>query len=241
MTGTVCALSPSRPAPTRFIAKPIFSLQYPSPAARWSDPRAAIRAECILKRTFYHRLNFLEMISVNPEQARYAALYEAQHQGDYAAGYGHSNHGRAALDLLKGARSVLDVGCGHNEFVQALRDRKQLALGVDFACSSADLVCDALDMPFSNKAFEYVTAFDMLEHLRPEQVGGALKEMSRISAKFIFTIAHRASVHAAPDGGNLHPTVWPESQWKSTLEEYATGVKCVKGLWTGVWKESLDG
>jgi len=176
----------------------------------------------------------------NPEREKYEAIYRLQRTGDYVGHYGACNHGRAAGGYIKRDESVLDVGCGHNEFARTIRAQGRQALGVDFACESADLVADILDLPFSDQAFHVVTAFDVLEHLRPEQVDAALTEMRRVSGRFIFTIAFRDSVCRAPGSGEtLHPTVWTPEQWTAKLQKYADGVTVDRNLFFGRWKSEI--
>jgi SAM-dependent methyltransferase len=171
----------------------------------------------------------------NPEQALYAELYRRQAEGGYTDSYGHTNHGGRFADHLKrvGAVSVLDVGCGHNEFVRALRERGIRAWGVDFACPGADQLVDVLELPFADKSWEWVTAWDMLEHLRPEQVDRALEELARVSDKFAFTIAHRPSYHTV-DGRPLHPTVEPPEWWLTQLRRFGVA-DLIDNTFMGHW------
>lgn len=84
---------------------------------------------------------------------------------------------------------VLDIGCGHNEFAQALRTTPGVhALGVDFACPNADITASPTSLPFSDKTFDLATAFHVLEHLPPNQIAPTLKEIARVSQRFLFTI-----------------------------------------------------
>lgn len=94
-------------------------------------------------------------------------------------GYGHSNHGAKALEwLAQRHTSVLDVGCGHNEFVKAWRAYSSVhhGVGVDFACPGADHIGAITELPFQA---DLVTAFDVLEHLPEHEVMPALLEMAK--------------------------------------------------------------
>lgn len=130
--------------------------------------------------------------------------------------YGHENCGGGAMRFMKDWKfsSLLDVGCGHNEFVKNLRrSHPELhTVGVDFACPGADLIAPASALPFADKEFDVLTSFDALEHLEPEEVTPSLSEFARVSRRFCFSICHRASVFLW-QGENLHPTVQPESWW----------------------------
>jgi SAM-dependent methyltransferase len=172
----------------------------------------------------------------NPEQALYRKLYDQQQAGQYNDGYGHSNHGERHLRaiLMMEPESVLDVGCGHNEFAKALRAKGLNAKGMDFACPSADIIGDVIRIPVNSKQFDLVTAFDVLEHLLPEQVEPALREMRRVSIRFAFTISHVPSHHKS-DGRTLHPTVRPPEWWETTIGRFGDLMSRSHGLWSGEW------
>ena len=128
-------------------------------------------------------------MSVNPEQEVYELIYA----DDAYSYYGKSNHGHKALKSIVDLEplSLLDVGCGHNAFVQEIKKLGvEKAIGVDFACKSADKIADILDLPFTDKEFDFLTAWDVLEHLLPDQIDSALLEMQRVSNRFAFTIAY---------------------------------------------------
>jgi SAM-dependent methyltransferase len=154
--------------------------------------------------------------------------------------YGHSNHGaKAVKPLMKWApASVLDVGCGFNEFVKNLRTLLPTvrSVGVDFACPGADIQASATQMPFDAREFDVLTAFDLLEHLPPEDVENALHEMARVSRRFIFSISYQPSVNKWK-GQTLHPTVRPEEWW---LEQLARAGAMAIEKWgryiTGYWR-----
>lgn len=136
-------------------------------------------------------------------------------------------------------KSLLDVGCGHNEFVASVREARPeiRAVGTDFACASADVRADATKLPFADKTFDALTAFDMLEHLLPDQVELVLQGFARISKAFVFSISHVPSVNKW-QGEGLHPTVQPEDWWLAQIER-AGGIdihkegKYIVGRWNG--------
>jgi len=133
--------------------------------------------------------------------------------------YGHTNHGRKVRpELLAGHDTLLDVGCGFNEFVLERRNEGMDATGVDFACPGADIIAPAHSLPFPDKSFSLLTSFDMLEHLCPEEVPAALKEMARVSGSFIFSISYVPSVTKVR-GETLHPTVRSRDWWVARIAE----------------------
>lgn len=153
------------------------------------------------------------------------------------AGYGHKNHGRGAFPLVHGVPSLIDVGCGHNEFVLKCRTLGIAATGVDFACPSADVIASAESLPFADKAFHTLTAFDMLEHLLPEQVEPVLREFSRLSSHFVFSISHVPSM-CKVEGETLHPCVQPEEWWIQRIREAGGTVNKTGNYLHGEWTDS---
>ena len=135
--------------------------------------------------------------------------------------YGHGNHGKCVInDILKfQPESWLDVGCGYNELIKEIRESRRVedSWGVDFSCPGADQLCDILDLPFPDKRWDFITAFDVMEHIYPDQVSMALEEMSRVSKRFSFTIA-MTKARCEIEGVNAHPTVWNREVWSKKIE-----------------------
>lgn len=163
------------------------------------------------------------------ERAKYQRLLEDRPT------YGSSNHGRGAVSFLvaQSPESVLDVGCGGNQFARELRTVHGIrAVGVDFVNPAADHIMPAHDLDFPVGAFEWVTAFDVLEHLVPDEVDEVLGEMRTVARRFLVSIAHRPSAITV-DGANLHPTVQPEDWWLRKMAP-ASVQKFGRYLW-GEW------
>lgn len=116
---------------------------------------------------------------------------------------------------------MLDVGCGDNRFVRELRSRGVAAMGIDFVHAGADLHAAAHALPFCNAAFDWVTAFDVLEHLLPEEVEPVLAEFARVAGTgWLCSISHRDSRVRGPRGETLHPTVRPREWWRQRLSSW---------------------
>ena len=181
------------------------------------------------------------MSLINPEMHKYQGLYQDPHR---AARYGHTCHGAKALPIVAEwqPRNLVDVGCGWNEFkhkVLALETPPQEVVGLDFACPGADLIADAVSLPFARKQFDTLTAFDMLEHLHPDQVETVLAEMARVSERFIFSISYVDSVNRW-QGETLHPTVRPEGWWLRRLMQAGAGHLQKRGHYiTGRWLDTV--
>lgn len=157
--------------------------------------------------------------------------------------YGHSNHGARSKALLKSWKpaSLLDVGCGWNEYVREARNEYPTikATGVDFSCPGADIIACSTQLPFDDKEYDVLTAFDVLEHVLPEQVDKVLLEMNRVSSRFIFSISYVDSVNKWK-GQTLHPTVRPEDWWiRKLMKAGAIAVSKYGNYLTGKWSKPL--
>lgn len=143
--------------------------------------------------------------------------------------YGGSHHGRDAHALLKewGVETVVDFGCGRNQFVLECQRNGIRALGVDFAFPEADIKAPMHRVPVADGAVDCVTAFDSLEHLLPEEVPLVLREMRRIAkpgGRLIVSVCTRPS-NWKVDGEGLHPTVRSMDWWTARL----AAVACARG------------
>lgn len=170
------------------------------------------------------------------EIEKYRWIYGLEDHG----GYGSSNHGKDAHKLIveTGCKSLVDVGCGHNEFAGQMRDAGIFAVGVDFACPDADVVADAVDLPFTDDEFDLVTAFDVLEHIPPDQIIAALREFSRVARGYVVSIAYTDSRSFRDELGSLHPTVRPKGWWIETLSWFGTVNKSGPYLYGGFKKQT---
>lgn len=200
-------------------------------------------------RNFFQTLADPDWVQPRTEGVDAAALEKAKYDGIFQAkgrytGYGHSNHGKEALkhvlETMK-AVSVLDIGCGWNEFIKSVRKQNPNipATGVDFSCPGADIVCSAEKMPFRDREFDVLTSFDMLEHVLESQVDSILAEFARVSNRFVVAIQYQPSV-IEWKGENLHPCVHAEEWWMMRLMR-AGGVNIRKqGRYiTGEWRPAL--
>lgn len=174
------------------------------------------------------------------EVAKYQGIYRSPEK---FATYGHSNHGRGAARLIEKWKpaSIVDVGCGWNEFAAQMKAvlPEARVIGVDFACPGADVTAPLTALPFADKEFDTLTAFDVLEHLLPAEVDAALLEMARVSHRFALSISYVASVNKW-EGQTLHPTVRSEQWWITRLMRAGAGQISKHGRYiVGSWRERL--
>jgi len=162
------------------------------------------------------------------ERSRYEALYTGKVRTQpHKKWYGIRNHGREAWPKLRKFRisSLVDVGTGNGAFPrQCLTEGIKEVAGVDFAVVPeghriAWFKESAHDLPFPDHSFEWLTAFDTLEHLIPEELDEVLDEFRRVvSVGWFFSISYGAS-HTVM-GSDLHLIVRPKEWWKDKLSAF---------------------
>lgn len=132
------------------------------------------------------------------------------------------------MEMVKsfGAETVLDVGCGPGMLVKSLRDEGIEAYGLDFAPSLKRIQWhgmpyfingSALDLPFPDNSFDLVFSSEFFEHLLPDQVDIAYKEMERVGSFVVAKVAYEAKLTAKQ--ALKHPTNKPEEWWEKKLSE----------------------
>jgi len=98
--------------------------------------------------------------------------------------------------------SVLDVGCGSGQLMQLIehqvQDRLGKHVGVDCSPSALKtaqqtakydyvLLGDVDHLPFLDKEFDLVIAFEIIEHVYKDQVIASLKEWQRVGKYLVFS------------------------------------------------------
>jgi len=100
--------------------------------------------------------------------------------------WGRINKYRLRAILKYSGSAILDVGCSTGSYVRYLNKIGHKALGLDLL-SDANwknnkekpyMVGSALQIPFTNRAFDTVLSFELLEHVRQPDI--AIKEMYRV-------------------------------------------------------------
>ena len=156
-------------------------------------------------------------------------LYEKLHTegGDYGCG----SHGGGTEIFLKGCKSLLDVGAGRSHYAHDMKAKLALRRVVvadisETAClwhiakGIIAVPCDALQgLPFEDCDFDAVTCFDCLEHLPPEGLPSALRELARVAAKVVVITVPEIQANYIGEGGErLHLTVQPMDWWAELIE-----------------------
>jgi ubiquinone/menaquinone biosynthesis C-methylase UbiE len=89
-------------------------------------------------------------------------------------------------------------------------------------------------LPFRDKQYDMVSAFDMLEHLREDDVPIVLREFARVSRRLVFSICYRPS-RINVNGETLHPCVRPEAWWVERIAEAGGGARRIGIYLVGDW------
>ena len=146
----------------------------------------------------------------NKERVKYEKIYTD------AKSYGKRDHGSESHDIVLNLKpkTLLDVGCGKGKYVEWAKSVGIKAEGLDFASGygvQADVAC----MPFDDNSFEIITAFDVLEHFREEDLHRGLLEMARVASRFwLISIGYgpsRKNWHG--EVLQLHPIATKDPDW----------------------------
>lgn len=155
-------------------------------------------------------------------------LYDELHaEGDYGCG----SHGGGTEVFLEGCASLLDVGAGRSNYAEDMKAKLGLRRVVvtdisDNAClwhigrGTMAIPADTLvGLPFPDKHFDAVTAFDHLEHLPPEGLPFVLTEFARVAAKVIIITVPEIQANYVGEGGErLHLVCEPMSWWVELID-----------------------
>ena len=88
--------------------------------------------------------------------------------------------------FLLNPRKVLEVGTGKGFLAQYLRARGLDVTTLDIdGRANPDYIGSVLKIPFTDKLFEVVACFEVLEHLPYECLEKALREMQRVSSAYL--------------------------------------------------------
>jgi 2-polyprenyl-3-methyl-5-hydroxy-6-metoxy-1,4-benzoquinol methylase len=132
-----------------------------------------------------------------------ASYFGVERGGERRSGYAqydrHTSRANIAAWLLWKNfefRTSLDVGCALGFVVEALRELGVEARGSDISADAISLANPSVrgflsqgdlsqGLAFEDGQFDLVSAFEILEHLPPERVPQALRELARISRGYV--------------------------------------------------------
>ena len=167
-----------------------------------------------------------------PDSAKNPIIYKSRKHFKKNPYGNEEGKGKWAVRFFNG-ESVCDVGCAAGKFLVRLKKGKRY--GVDIAkCPLLDenikgtsikfIKAPAWEIPLKDKSVDYITSFDVLEHIPPENISKTLKEFSRIAKRgFVFFISY------AKRDNEYHPqvhlTIQPERWWIKQVLKYTFATK----------------
>jgi SAM-dependent methyltransferase len=132
------------------------------------------------------------------EKAKYDKVYG---EGYYIPTMGYIVYTNILKNFtLDGIDTILDVGCGFGQAINALWGMGKKAYGIDISDGPKEIweawgiskycqVASADSIPFEDNKFDLVVSVDMLEHIPCHAVQDVLKEMLRVGRHdFVFSI-----------------------------------------------------
>lgn len=128
--------------------------------------------------------------------------------------------------------SLLDVGTGRGEGVEIAKKlgfKPVIGLEpVEYLCGGDVMQGIATDLPFAIESFDTVTCLDVMEHLIEEDLIPALKEMRRVTKRYVLlTASERPSVFLGK-GTDLHISKRPVDEWDKMFREVFVGAEFTK-------------
>lgn len=161
----------------------------------------------------------------------------------------HEKVARLAETIPADANSLLDVGCGNGLFLRSVAEKRSWArlCGVDrsgaaLAHVATEKVAASADaLPFRDREFDIVTSFDVIEHLPLAVFERALREIVRVSSKYVliavpFDEDIRSSVLECPSCAclfnvNYHMRSFDDARVRALFERL--DVRCTKVMRLG--------
>jgi ubiquinone/menaquinone biosynthesis C-methylase UbiE len=125
------------------------------------------------------------------------------------------------IQTMEPGKTYLDVGCGRGETIEAGLGRGLDSYGTDFVGELAGgrvLQADAEDLPYDDKSFDYVTCYDVLEHLTPGTEQTVLDELFRVCRVELIVTTNNKPSHL-PDGTDLHVNKRERDVWEKDLQD----------------------
>ncbi len=147
----------------------------------------------------------------------------------YERAYGLENYRMGPVRIVYATDDVmamlpkstyLDVGCGRGEMLDLAEKRGLIVTGLDFVPGLCDgkrvIEGDACDLPFEDDQFDYLTCYDVLEHLVPGDEQLALDEFLRVCRGVCFFSTNDRPSWLKEQSGDridLHVNKRPQAAW----------------------------
>jgi ubiquinone/menaquinone biosynthesis C-methylase UbiE len=120
--------------------------------------------------------------------------------------------------------SILDVSCGRGEMLNHYRKRFHPVRGTE----TTEQLCDGHTvlramghaLPFRDRQFDFVTCWDVIEHLVPGDEDLMWNEMERVaSVGLAFSINNLKNNPLLSLGHSLHINIYPYVEWNKMVME----------------------
>jgi len=139
----------------------------------------------------------------------------------YRMGWMRKEIVREDIQTMTQGNTYLDVGCGRAETIEFALGRGVDAWGCDFVPELANdrvLQADAESMAYDDKSFDYVSCYDVLEHLTVGTEQKVLDELFRVCRMELF-ITTNNKPSRLPTGEDLHINKRERSVWEQDLRD----------------------
>ena len=160
----------------------------------------------------------------NAELAKYESVYQIP---EYRMGDARKKNAIYDMAPFVAGSKYLDIGCGRGEMLDYARSIRVAAIGtevVDALCLRDDVVFSyAHRLPFDQHQFDYVTMFDVLEHLIEGDEIEALKEVRRVCSKYAVLTANNEHSYHPTNGSELHINIRSYQEWDAMVRGVFAG------------------
>jgi len=130
------------------------------------------------------------------------SFYDDIYETLYKAGY-HATKNLQVIEKIPETlckkfkfNSIIDVGCSNGFAVKRYMELNKIAYGIDVASTAISIAhknnlitCfkgSILNIPFKSSLFDAVVTCDVLEHLKPNDICQAVKELIRVTKYYLF-------------------------------------------------------
>ena len=151
------------------------------------------------------------------QRAEVNKYVEAYQHPNYHMGVERFNSASDDLRSIECRDGYLDVGCGRGEMLDVARglgfENVRGVEVVDTLVGADDAIVQAAawDLPFEDGAFDVVSLFDVIEHLRPEDTTATVEELARVARKTLIITAANYSSRSL--GVELHVNRMAYDDW----------------------------
>jgi ubiquinone/menaquinone biosynthesis C-methylase UbiE len=152
------------------------------------------------------------------EQWKYEKCYELE---SYRMGVQRYKYTLEDIGEIQAGQTYLDVGCGRGEMLDAVESNGGIVTGIETVPALCDgkrvIHGDGCALPFEDNAFDYVSCYDVLEHIPRTEDDLILNELARVCRGIVFISTNdRPSFLSDPvtqEKIDLHINKRPQSDW----------------------------